>query len=342
MLRCATMRESVWAFAVLTSLAMSTLVTGQLSAQTSLGHDPSLPAGMAASQPVIQQTANLSVPGEARLKKDAEPVRIAGGDLLEVNVYGLDDMSQKVRVDSEGEISLQLLGQVHVGDLTTSDAEKLLARLSVEKGILKDPHFSVFIKEDVQGGVSVLGEVNKPGIYQLEGTRHLLEAISAAGGVTNRAGNIVNITRRDNPDQVIKVELRQDGQDPATNIAIFPGDTIVVAKAPLVYVVGEVQRPSGLVMENGERMTVLQAIALAQGTTKTAKLSATRIIRKSPDGQYHEIPLALGDMLKAKKPDVTLQKEDIVFVPTSVSKTVMGTTLQSAVQIAVGAAIYRP
>ncbi|MGC2108143.1 MAG: polysaccharide biosynthesis/export family protein [Candidatus Korobacteraceae bacterium] len=334
------MRESVLAFSILTVLTTLTLDVSRLSAQTKQDVDASAsPATLASA---ITPSTRQPSPGNAKPNSTAEQAHIAGGDLLEVNVYGLDDMSQKVRVDSEGEISLQLLGQVHVGDLTTAEAEKLLAKLSVEKGILKDPHFAVFIKDDVQGGVSVLGEVNKPGIYELEGTRHLLEAISAAGGVTNRAGNIVNITRRDNPDQVIKVELRQDGQDPATNIAIYPGDTIVVAKAPLVYVVGEVQRPSGLVMENGERMTVLQAIALAQGTTKTAKLSATRIIRKSPDGQYHEIPLALGDMLKAKKPDVTLQKEDIVFVPTSVTKTVMGTTLQSAVQIAVGAAIYKP
>ena len=319
---------------------VAALFTFVAAAQTD--HDADLPADAAAAERSIHHLpVQASSPSPASTK-DAEQVRITDGDLLEVNVYGLEDMSQKVRVDSDGDISLQLLGQVHVGDLTTAQAEKLLARLSVEKGILKDPHFSVFIKEDVGGGVSVLGEVNKPGIYQLEGTHHLLEAISAAGGVTNRAGNTVNITRRDDPGNVVKVELKQDGQDPATNVPIYPGDTIVVAKAPLVYVVGEVQRPSGLVMENGERMTVLQAIALAQGTTKTAKLSATRIIRKSSDGQYHEIPLALGDMLKAKKPDVTLQKEDIVFVPTSVTKTVMGTTLQSAVQIAVGAAIYRP
>jgi polysaccharide export outer membrane protein len=275
-------------------------------------------------------------------KSDLTKVVIADGDLLEVTVYGLDDMAQKVRVDSEGNISLELLGQAHVGGLTPSEAERLLSKTAIAQGILKDPHFSVFIKENVQGGVAVLGEVNKPGIYALEGTHRLLEAISAAGGVTNKAGSTVFITRHDSSAKVIKTQLAQKDEDPGENVEVYPGDTVMVSKAPLVYVVGEVQRPSGFVMENGEPITVLQAIALAQGTTKNAKLGSARIIRKSPDGQYHEIPLALGDMLKAKKPDLALQKEDIVFIPTSLTRSVMATTLQSAVQIAVGAAIYRP
>jgi len=288
-----------------------------------------------------QQATTTNIPAKDS-KSDLTRVLISDGDLLEVTVYGLDDMAQKVRVDSEGNISLQLLGQAHVGGLTPSEAERLLSKTAIEKGILKDPHFSVFIRENVQGGVAVLGEVNKPGIYALEGTHRLLEAISAAGGVTNKAGNTVFITRHDNSAKVIKTQLAQKDEDPGDNVEVYPGDTVVVSKAPLVYVVGEVQRPSGLVMENGEPITVLQAIALAQGTTKNAKLGSARIIRKSPDGQYHEIPLPLGDMLKAKKPDIALQKEDIVFIPTSFSKSVMATTLQSAVQIAVGAAIYHP
>ncbi len=310
-------------------------------AQAPAGTAPLTKQDALAAKQAVDQASIASNPPTST-QTDASQVFIASGDLLEVTVYGVDDMSQKVRVDSTGNVSLQLLGEVHVGGLTAEQAEKQLVKLSVEKGILKDPHFAVFVREDVQGGVSVLGEVAKPGIYQLEGKRHLLEVISAAGGVTNKAGNTVNLTRRDAPDQVVKIRLTQNGQDPSTNVAIYPGDTIVVSKAPLVYVVGEVQRPSGLVMENGERMTVLQAIALAQGTTKEAKLSAARIIRKTGDGQYQEVPLPLNDMLKAKKPDMALQSEDIVFIPTSVGRTVMMSTMQSVMQIAVGAAIYKP
>src|SRR5208283_3905319 len=201
-----------------------------------------------------QPTSNIPAKGPP---SDLTKVLISDGDLLEVTAYGLEDMSQKVRVDSDGNVSLQLLGQVHVGGLTASEAEKLLSKIAVEKGILKDPHFSVFIKENVQGGVAVLGEVNKPGIYALEGTHHLLEAISAAGGVTPKAGSTVFITRHDSAGKPIKTQLAQKDEDPVNDVEIYPGDTVLVSKAPLVYVVGEVQRPSGLVMENSEPITVL-------------------------------------------------------------------------------------
>lgn len=333
------MRDASRTLLLIAMLALLSLETFPSVGQVSSDSKASVPPDVLAAARAVNQP---SLPTKATSKESTREVLIASGDLLEVTVYGMDDMSQKVRVDGQGNISLQLLGQVHVGGLTADATESLLDKMSVEKGILKDPHFSVFVKEDVQGGVSVLGEVNKPGIYELEGSRHLLEIISAAGGVTAKAGSTVTVTRHDDPADVIKVQLTDEGQDPASNIAIYPGDTVVVTKAPLVYVVGEVQRPSGLVMENGERITVLQAIALAQGTTKTAKLGSSRIIRKQPDGSYQQIPLALGDMLKAKKPDIALQKEDILFIPTSVGRSVAGTTLQSAVQIAVGAAIYRP
>ena len=326
-------------------VAFSITVVGSLVAQESAGKAATVPPQVAAAEQQLKQSPQQATTSNIPAKestRDLTKVLISDGDLLEVTVYGLEDMSQKVRVDSDGNISLQLLGQVHVGGLTASEAEKLLSKTSVEKGILKDPHFSVFIRENVQGGVAVLGEVNKPGIYALEGTHRLLEAISAAGGVTNKAGSTVFITRHDSSAKVIKTQLAENDEDPTNNVEVYPGDTVMVSKAPLVYVVGEVQRPSGLVMENGKPITVLQAIALAQGTTKNAKLGSARIIRQAPDGQYHEIPLALGDMLKAKKPDVALQKEDIVFIPTSIAKSVVGTTVQSAVQIAVGAAIYRP
>ena len=329
------------AMLVFTMLLLGTL----LAAQTSTGSGTNLHAQVAAAEQQIKQSSQPSPPEKlpaSPSKNDAAKVAISSGDLLEVNVYGLGDMSQKVRVDSDGNISLQLIGQIHVAGLTSSETEKLLAKTAADEGILRSPHFSVFIKENAKGGVAVLGEVNHPGIYPLEGTHRLLEAISAAGGVTNKAGSTVTITRRDDPMHVIRTQLAQSDEDPVENVEVYPGDTVDVSKAPLVYVVGEVQRPSGLVMENGERITVLQAIALAQGTTKNAKLGSARIIRKSPDGQYHEIPLPLGDMLKAKKPDIALQKEDIVFIPTSLGKSVMATALQSAVQIAVGAAIYRP
>jgi polysaccharide export outer membrane protein len=93
----------------------------------------------------------------------------------------------------------------------------------------------------------------------------------------------------------------------------------VLSKPAMVYVVGDVHKPSGIKIENGKEMTVLQAIAMAGGTNPSAWLNKAKLIRKTADG-HQEIPLRLKDMLAAKAPDVHVQAQDIVFVPSSSSK----------------------
>ena len=104
-----------------------------------------------------------------------------------------------------------------------------------------------------------------------------------------------------------------------SNVDIYPGDTIVVSKAGMVYVVGDVHRPSGVPMDN-TNMTVLQAIAMAEGTNSTAALNKAKLIRTTSSGTPQEIPLPLKDMLSSKVPDIRLQAEDIIFVPSSTAK----------------------
>src|SRR5882757_4509116 len=84
-----------------------------------------------------------------------------------------------------------------------------------------------------------------------------------------------------------------------SNIDVFPGDTVVVSRAGVVYVVGDVKKPSGVIMDNGTDMTVLQAIAMAEGTNRTAKLNNAKLIRTTPTGRQ-ELPLPLKDMLSSK------------------------------------------
>jgi polysaccharide biosynthesis/export protein len=109
---------------------------------------------------------------------------------------------------------------------------------------------------------------------------------------------------------------RNLADDLTSNVEIMPGDTITVPRAPIIYVVGNVGRPSGLLVDNGT-LTVLQALALAGGTNKTAKLGASRIIRKGPDGGVTETKVEIKKMLEAKIPDMQLQADDILFVPVS-------------------------
>ena len=275
---------------------------------------------------------------ETMQRNPSVPV-IGAGDLLKVSVLGAPDSDQEVRVDASGSISLNLIGAVSVAGMTTEQAQAALAKKYVAGGFFADPQVSVFAKEYVTQGVSVLGEVQKPGVYPVLGARTLFDVLSLAGGTTPKAGKVVSITRRDNPQEPISVSLSNDAaQSVHSNVAIYPGDTIVVSKAGIVYIVGDVHRPSGVPMENGS-MTVLQAIAMAEGTNPTAKLNGAKLIRKSPQGPQ-EMPLPLKDMLSSKSPDIHLQAEDIIFVPTSRAKSAGKRTLEAIIQAATGVAVY--
>src|SRR6266851_3652255 len=124
------------------------------------------------------------------------------------------------------------------------------------------------------------------------------------------------------------------------HVVVEPGDTILVSKAGVVYVVGDVRLPGGFVMENGNDITVLKAIALAQGTNPNAALNATRLIRKTPEGPK-DVPLDLKKILAAKAPDPLLQPDDVVFVPGSAGKSAAKRGAEAILQMATGVAIWR-
>jgi polysaccharide biosynthesis/export protein len=183
----------------------------------------------------------------------------------------------------------------------------------------------------------VLGEVARPGIYPLLGDRKLYDLLSAAGGFSQSAGRKVSIIRPNSVTPITVSLPRNLADDLQDNIEILPGDTITVPKAPIIYVVGEVGRPAGLLVDNGS-LSVLQALALAGGTSHTAKLSGTCIIRKGPTGMT-ETKLPLKKMLEAKAPDVPLQADDILFVPLSGVKVAASQGMSSAISAATGLAV---
>jgi polysaccharide export outer membrane protein len=274
----------------------------------------------------------------------AEPVgpilKIGGGDLLKVSVFGAPDSDQEVRVDQDGNATLNFIGSMHLAGLTSTEAQDLIAKKLGDGGFFNHPQVTVFAKEYATQGISVLGEVGKPGVYPLLGSRRLFDVLSMAGGTGPKAGRIVSITQRDHPESPRTVLLSNDANESVkSNIEVYAGDTIVVSRAGVVYVVGDVGKPSGVAMDNGTDMTVLQAIAVAGGTNPTAALNKAKLIRKTPNGPQ-EIPLALKDILASKAPDVRLQTEDIVFVPNSVAKTATKRTLEAIIQTATGLAIY--
>lgn len=290
-----------------------------------------------ATQPSFAQQTAAVPPAE---QPSPNRVLIGNGDLLEVAVYGADDFKQQVRVSDTGEISLPLIGQVKVGGLSVAAAEKVVKQKLVDGSFYNDPQVSIFEKEYSTQGISVLGEVQKPGVYPLLGTRTLFDAISAAGGTNPKAGKTVMVTHRDHPDQPKTVTLPYDeaGIQHGDNIEILPGDTVVVSKAGIVYVVGDVRQPGGFVMDNPD-LTVLKVVALAQGANPTASLDHAKLIRKTPNGMT-EVPVSVKKITQSKAPDVTLQADDVLFIPNSAAKSGTKRGIEAILQAATGVAIY--
>jgi polysaccharide export outer membrane protein len=271
---------------------------------------------------------------------DSSETLIGAGDLLKIGVIGATDYDQEVRVAGNGYAALALIGNVHLAGLSVDQASQLIRKRLLDGKYFSDPQVTVFEKEFATQGVAVLGEVQKPGVYPLIGPHRLFDVLSQAGGTTPKAGELVTVTRQNQPRSPQNVTLSANPEkNNESNIDMHPGDTVVVSKAGIVYVVGDVHKPSGFVMES-HGMTVLQALAMAEGTNPTAKLKGAKVIRSTPAGPT-EIPLELKKMLAAKAPDLRLQAEDIVFVPSSTAKNVAGRTMQSIVNVATGLAVYR-
>ena len=261
-------------------------------------------------------------------------IRLGSGDLVEVNVYDVPELTTKTRVSDTGDLYLPLVNYVHVDGLTIADAAKVIERRLQEGGFVNDPHVQLFVSEYTSDGANLLGEVVHPGVYPVLGDQTLFSLLSAAGGLSDRAGQAITITHRGQPDKPVEVKISRNLQDHAeSNIPVAPGDTIIVRRADIVYIVGDVARPSGFLMDNGGKLSVLQAIALAGGTNPTAKLNGARIIRKSPTG-VTEVPVQLKKLLEAKAGDVPLQGDDILFVPASARKVISGRTAEAALQMA--------
>lgn len=316
-----------------------------LSAGQTVQNDAARPAGTSAAF-TAAAAKESAAPAEAGAPivpaLSATQLRIGGGDLLNVNVYGVPELAQDVRVNNSGDVYLPLVGYVQLGGLTPDQAQTVIENRLREGEFVKNPHVSVSLKDYLNQSATVTGEVNRPGIYPILGTRRLLEVLAAAGGLTNRAGKTVTITHRDHPEEPLKLDLPADlAKSPKDNIEVLPGDTLLVNRAGVVYVVGEVARPTGLVMDNNEKLTAMQAIALAGGPTSVAAMNSTRLIRTLPTGR-EEVPLPLKKMLSTKQADVDLKPDDIIFVPASFGKKAAKRSVESVLAVTQSLAIYRP
>ena len=266
---------------------------------------------------------------------------IGPGDEGDLSVYGVPELGQHVRVTETGEIDLPLVGKVMIAGMTAEEAQAAIEKKLVDGGFVNNPHVTLAIKEYTSEGITVLGEVARPGTYSALSARRLYDAFMAAGGLTPRAGTTVAISHRNSGEAAQTVTLSNDpAKSAASNVELKPGDTVVVSRAGVVYVVGEVGRPGEFVIENPDSMTVMRVIAMAAGPTRMASLTHAKMLRRTPAG-LQNTELNLKNIIEAKAPDMPLQAEDILFIPPSKSKAAAERGANSVLSMLTSLALYR-
>jgi polysaccharide export outer membrane protein len=309
--------------------------------------------------------------------------RIGAQDLVEVNVFDAPELNRSLRVSANGEISIPLVGAIQASGLTAREVENSLeARLRVymndphvgvlvtgveshpvsvlgavnQPGVfqIRGPKTLLEMLSMAQGLADEAGDK----VLVMRGAGYDSGASESPAGAKSSA-NAADVSGAPKPADkadpekadpvneknaiVVDLRLLLDSADPRYNIPVYPGDIVKVTKAGIVYVVGSVQKPGGFTMRTNEQMSVLKAVALAEGLTSTSAKNHTRVIRTDPvTGERTEIPVDLGKILAGKVPDLPLRAADIVFVPRSGTKAALYRGSEAAIATASGVIIFHP
>lgn len=260
-----------------------------------------------------------------RVPADIASLRLSPGFMVRLYVLDDQDFAGTFRVDEHGNLHVPTLGLVHVDGETASEAEAHLKKMLLDGHLLRDPQIELTIVEFPEGEITVLGEVARPGVVSVHGARKLVDVLALAGGTTVTAGNQVVITRSVSPTETETVHYSK-ATDPGTieKTLVQPGDTVVVKRAGIVYVLGAVNRPSGIVMQEEGTLDALQAISLAGGTTQLASIGTVYLLRRQADHTTKVIALPYRKMTRGKSADDQLLAEDVLFVPTNRVKMAYG------------------
>jgi len=275
---------------------------------------------------------------------EAPPLRIGAGDLIEVTMFENPDLSGRFRVDEHGDIVVPLIGSLHVEGLTAEQAAAMIEKRFVVAQILQpaESNATVFIAEYATQGITVNGEVKVTGIYPALGVRRLNDVISAAGGVTATAASEVVITHRTDPNHPVTVDYNPEALPPVIpDVQLFPGDTVMVPRAGMVYVLGDVNRAGAYVLDGRRGLTMEELMALAGGGGHAAAMKRVQLVRSLDNGRKEEITIPVNLIYKGQAPDVALKDGDIVYVPTSNTKYVAEQAITAAASIGTSIAVYR-
>lgn len=266
---------------------------------------------------------------------------IAPGDLLQIQVSDTPEMDENARVTDQGMVPIIGIGQVKVAGLTPGDAAAAVRDKLIQSQYLKHPEVSINVLEFATQQVSVIGEVKASGAYPITTPRPILDVLALAGGLTKEANRHILIERHGDKDHPLEYYVSNDGTKAIEQqVMVDPGDIVVVSRAGIVYILGDVNRPGGYVMSNNEsQLTLLQGLALAGGVTRAAKQGHAHLIRRKTGGGFSDTELSVGEIQKGKQPDFALVPGDVVYIPFSFARNFATGASQIAAS-ATGAAIY--
>jgi polysaccharide export outer membrane protein len=297
---------------------------------------------------------------------------LGNGDLLDLDVFDVKELSREVRVSQTGSIGIPLVPvRLHVAGLTEVQAQQKIAEVLEANGLVSHADVSLTVRERKSKPITVVGAVGHAMVYQADRPVSILEVLAEAGGVATDAGDTVIVTRpaaeppadpSEPPAIGPEVALPDASSEPpllnntitinlnelmetgnvTNNIVLQAGDIVTVPHSGIVYVLGAVGRPGGFVLANDRgHMSTLKVLALAGGLNHTAKSDRAVIVRKDTQGQQHEVAVNLKKVMQRQEEDVLLQPSDILYVPNSAGKQAMTRAVELGVAVGTGVALYR-
>ncbi len=284
-----------------------------------------------------------------------ESLLIGPGDELTLTFFDAPELNQTGRVSDSGDFPLLMGGNIKVAGLTPQGASTAIAHYMESSHYLVNPRVSVLVANFATQNVSVLGDVHVPGAYPITTGRTISEVLALAGGLMPDADRHIVVQRRVTGEMLSYYTSNSpltvpDSSAPlksgapqlqSREVLVYPGDTVRVAHAELVYILGSVGKPGAYpIVNNDAQLTALQLLAIGGAASPSAWAGHARLLRKLPDGKLDDIHLPLGKMQEGTKPDVTLQAGDILYIPFSYAKNIL-LGLPGVVNGATNAGIYR-
>jgi len=235
--------------------------------------------------------------------------RMGTGDVVHITVYGNPDLATDARVGEDGGITFPLIGALKAAGQTPSAVEKDIATRLSKGGFIVNPNVNVNIVQYRGQQISVLGRVNHPGKLSLEKASRVIDALALASGISADGADTITLVRtHDGKTEYRDIDVialfRPGGE--ASNERVQDGDIINVARQPMFYIYGEVQRPGAFRLE--QNMSVVQALSMGGGITARGTQRGITILRRDANGEMHELDTQPADLVK---------KDDVIYVKES-------------------------